>query len=119
MAVELSLDVSPYQCDDCTRREGAAVTQLVRVMPRSVVMNGEPVGEEWWACSHCLKLKFPVKKRRRAKDVRLKTRKTTPRAADKDFSGLHSHPGELRDPSAPDPSNLVVLDRFRRVRKPS
>jgi hypothetical protein len=72
MAVSLSLRVEAYKCDDCSARQGTPVRELVRMIPRSVVMNGRLVGDEWWGCPICLTAKFPVRTR---KDMRHGPRK--------------------------------------------
>lgn len=67
MTVTLSLVVDEYHCEDCVKTKGTVVRELVRMMPRAAIMNGELVGTEWWCCPVCFGKKFEVGKKARAK----------------------------------------------------
>lgn len=62
MDTEITLTVTPYQCDACTEREGRPVTELVRMMKAPMLLNGTLVADEYWGCPHCLEPRFPVRK---------------------------------------------------------
>jgi hypothetical protein len=65
--VELTISVVPYFCEPCTQKQGTLVRELVRMIPKSVVFNGELIGDEFYCCPICFDPKFPVKKPRKAK----------------------------------------------------
>lgn len=60
----LSLVVDFYRCEPCSRKQGTEVTELVRMMPKAAIFNGQLVGTEHWCCPICFEPKFPVKKPR-------------------------------------------------------
>jgi len=64
MKPQISLVVDGYQCDACTKRQGTPVRELVRMIPRAVIMNGKLVGDEWYCCPICFEPKAEVKTRR-------------------------------------------------------
>ncbi|ARQ95351.1 hypothetical protein [Bradyrhizobium phage BDU-MI-1] len=62
--LSLKLEISEYRCDPCTSRQGTVVRELVRMIPKSVVVFGKLVGPEYWCCPICFEPKFDVKTRK-------------------------------------------------------
>lgn len=60
----LSLVVDFYRCEPCSRKQGTEVTELVRMMPKAAIFNGQLVGTEHWCCPICFDPKFPVRQPR-------------------------------------------------------
>lgn len=73
----ITLSVQEYRCEPCSLKQGTAVRELVRMIPRSVIMNGELVGDEFYCCPICFEAKFPVKKRKVSKDAQIALAKDT------------------------------------------
>ena len=65
----LKLDVSEYWCEPCTLRQGTPVRELVRMIPKSVVVFGKLVGPEYYCCPICFEPKFDVKTRKPLKNA--------------------------------------------------
>jgi len=64
MATEnIKLSIQEYRCEPCSLRQGTAVRELVRMIPKSVVMMGKLVGDEYFCCPICFEPKFEVKGR--------------------------------------------------------
>jgi hypothetical protein len=61
----LKLDVTEYRCEPCTLRQGTPVRELVRMIPKSVVVFGKLEGPEYFCCPICFEPKFDVKSRKR------------------------------------------------------
>ena len=61
--LNLKLEVSEYRCEPCTLRQGTVVRELVRMIPKSVVVFGKLVGPEYFCCPICFEPKFDVKSR--------------------------------------------------------
>ena len=60
----LKLDISEYRCEPCSLRQGTPVRELVRMIPKSVVVFGKLVGPEYYCCPICFEPKFDVKSRK-------------------------------------------------------
>ncbi|MGX9944876.1 hypothetical protein ACTG4Q_20645 [Bradyrhizobium denitrificans] len=65
--LSLKLEVSEYRCEPCTLRQGIVVRELVRMIPKSVVVFGKLVGPEYFCCPICFEPKFDVKSRKPVK----------------------------------------------------
>jgi hypothetical protein len=63
----LTLKIEEYRCEPCTKRQGTAVRELVRMIPASVVLMGKLVGDEFYCCPICFEPKFEVKGRKAVK----------------------------------------------------
>jgi hypothetical protein len=61
----LKLEATEYRCEPCTLRQGAPVRELVRMIPKSVVVFGKLEGPEYFCCPICFEPKFDVKTRKR------------------------------------------------------
>ncbi|MDB5603489.1 MAG: hypothetical protein JWP25_389 [Bradyrhizobium sp.] len=66
--LSLKLEVSEYRCEPCTLRQGTVVLELVRMIPKSVVVFGKLVGPEFYCCPICFEAKFDVKTRKPVKN---------------------------------------------------
>ena len=64
----LKLDVTEYRCEPCSLRQGTPVRELVRMVPKSVVVFGKLVGPEYFCCPICFEPKFDVKTRKPVKN---------------------------------------------------
>jgi hypothetical protein len=62
--LNLKLDISEYRCEPCTLRQGTPVRELVRMVPKSVVVFGKLVGPEYFCCPICFEPKFDAKTRK-------------------------------------------------------
>src|ERR1700741_928406 len=62
--LSLKLEVSEYRCEPCTLRQGVTVRELMRMIPKSVVVFGKLVGPEYYCCPICFEPKFDVKSRK-------------------------------------------------------
>jgi len=60
----LKLDVTEYRCEPCSMRQGTPVRELVRMIPKSVVVFGKLEGPEYFCCPICFEPKFDVKTRK-------------------------------------------------------
>lgn len=60
----LKLEATEYRCEPCTLRQGTVVRELVRMIPKSVVVFGKLVGPEYFCCPICFEPKFDVKTRK-------------------------------------------------------
>jgi hypothetical protein len=63
----LKLDINEYRCEPCSLRQGTPVRELVRMVPKSVVVFGKLVGPEYFCCPICFEPKFDVKTRKPVK----------------------------------------------------
>ncbi|TYO65515.1 hypothetical protein FXV83_16420 [Bradyrhizobium hipponense] len=64
----LKLEASEYRCEPCTLRQGTVVRELVRMIPKSVVVFGKLVGPEYYCCPICYEPKFDAKTRKPVKN---------------------------------------------------
>lgn len=55
------LKAEPYYCEPCSLKQGTLVRELVRMIPRSVVLFDKLVGDEYYCCPICFEPKFTVK----------------------------------------------------------
>ena len=67
MTETLIFKAEQYRCEPCSLQQGALVQELVRMIPRSVVMFGKLVGDEYYCCPVCFEPKFEVKGRKAVK----------------------------------------------------
>jgi hypothetical protein len=83
MATEtLTFQAHEYRCEPCSLKQGTAVRELVRMIPRSVVVFGKLVGDEYYCCPICFEPKFEVKGRRAVSRGKTKVAKDSgPRSA--------------------------------------
>jgi hypothetical protein len=63
----LTLKAEVYRCEPCSSKQGTAVHELVRMIPKSVVLFGKLVGDEFYCCPICFEPKFEVKGRKAVK----------------------------------------------------
>ncbi|MEH2517475.1 hypothetical protein V1279_003048 [Bradyrhizobium sp. AZCC 1610] len=63
----LTFELEPYYCEPCSEKQGTLVQELVRMIPRSVVMFGKLVGDEYYCCPICFEPKFAVKGKKAVK----------------------------------------------------
>jgi hypothetical protein len=73
----LTFKAHEYRCDPCSLRQGTAVRELVRMIPKSVVMFGKLVGDEYYCCPICFEPKFEVKGRKAVNRGKTKVAKDT------------------------------------------
>lgn len=66
--LKLKLDISEYRCEPCTMKQGTVVRELVRMIPKSVVVFGKLVGPEYFCCPICFEPKFDCKTRKPVND---------------------------------------------------
>ena len=57
--MDSSLSVGIRVCSACLE-QGRDTMALVRMMPRVAILNGKPVGLEYWGCPVCRTLHFPI-----------------------------------------------------------
>ena len=62
--VVLTLKAEPYYCEPCSLKQGTLVRELVRMIPKSVVLFDKLVGDEFYCCPICFEPKFTVKGRK-------------------------------------------------------
>jgi hypothetical protein len=87
--VELTFKAEQYYCEPCSLKQGTLVTELVRMIPKSVVMFGKLVGDEYYCCPICFDPKFNVKGKTKVKDgARIKQKPAV--AADSEGFGAGS-----------------------------
>jgi hypothetical protein len=72
---DIKLTIQEYSCEPCSVRQGAAVRELVRMIPKSVVMMGKLVGDEYFCCPICFEPKFEVKGRKAVRRGKAKVAK--------------------------------------------
>jgi hypothetical protein len=60
----LKFEATEYRCDPCSLRQGTPVRELVRMIPKSVVVFGKLEGPEYFCCPICFEPKFDVKSRK-------------------------------------------------------
>lgn len=65
--IVLELKAEPYHCEPCSLQQGALVRELVRMIPRSVVLFDKLVGDEYYCCPICFEPKFTVKGKKKIK----------------------------------------------------
>lgn len=80
--IELTFQAEQYYCEPCSLKQGTLVTELVRMIPKSVVMFGKLVGDEYYCCPICFDPKFNVKGKTKVKDGARIKRKPAEEAAD-------------------------------------
>jgi hypothetical protein len=66
IVTELKAEV--YHCEPCSQQQGTLVRELVRMIPRSVVLFDQLVGDEYYCCPICFEPKFTVKGKKKIKD---------------------------------------------------
>ncbi|WP_316196581.1 hypothetical protein [Bradyrhizobium sp. SZCCHNS3053] len=62
--LKLKLEITEYRCEPCTMKQGVLVRELVRMIPKSVVVFGKLVGPEYFCCPICYEPKFDAKTRK-------------------------------------------------------
>lgn len=72
--IVLELKAAPYYCEPCSLKQGTLVQELVRMIPKSVVLFDKLVGDEYYCCPICFEPKFTVRgkkaiKRGKAEEV--------------------------------------------------
>ena len=60
MTTSLRLATEEYVCKPCLAERGQRVTALVRMKPRVILMDGEPVGPDYWCCPACFRPAFKI-----------------------------------------------------------
>ena len=65
--IVLELKAEPYYCEPCSLKQGTLVRELVRMIPRSVVLFDKLVGDEYFCCPICFEPKFTVKGKKKIK----------------------------------------------------
>jgi hypothetical protein len=68
-SITLSITSEAYRCEPCSKKQGTDVTELIRMIPMSIVLEGKLVGDEFWSCPICLRPKFHVRTRRKFEDL--------------------------------------------------
>ena len=63
----LELKASPYYCEPCSLKQGTLVQELVRMIPRSVVLFDKLVWDEYYCCPICFEPEFTVKGKKAVK----------------------------------------------------
>ncbi|WP_156928810.1 hypothetical protein [Bradyrhizobium sp. th.b2] len=63
----MKFEATEYRCEPCTLRQGTPVRELVRMIPKSVVVFGKLVGNEYFCCPICFEPKFDAKTRKPVK----------------------------------------------------
>lgn len=64
----MKFDATEYRCEPCSMRQGTVVRELVRMIPKSAVVFGKLVGDEYFCCPICFEPKFDVKSRKPLKN---------------------------------------------------
>ncbi|MHC2552345.1 hypothetical protein [Bradyrhizobium elkanii] len=65
--IRLELKAETYYCEPCSLKQGTLVQELVRMIPRSVVLFDKLVGDEYYCCPICFEPKFNVRGKTRVK----------------------------------------------------
>lgn len=65
IVTELKAEV--YHCEPCSLQQGTLVRELVRMIPRSVVLFDKLIGDEFYCCPICFEPKFTVKGKKAVK----------------------------------------------------
>ncbi|WFU52304.1 hypothetical protein QA639_21595 [Bradyrhizobium pachyrhizi] len=65
--IVLELKAEQYFCEPCSLKQGTLVRELVRMIPKSVVLFDKLVGDEYYCCPICFEPKFTVKGKKKVK----------------------------------------------------